>query len=131
MTTQLDSIATWLGESPHKHSLEPPKIKKFSQCNSPSLFNAFSIPIKEVPSIPTANLEDNNTKKQKELFQKIVHAIEKLEKPTSSKQVFCIHKTSFNHQSEKLRSKANIFEKSTGVILIKLGLISYEAKNNP
>jgi len=58
-------------------------------------YNAFSIPIKEISSIPLENLGDNNLKN--ELFQKIFHVLEKLEKHTSSKQAFCIHKPSYNH----------------------------------
>ena len=56
------SIATQVEENSNKHSLEPPKIKKFSRSNSPPLFNVFSISIKEIPSVPRENWGDNNTK---------------------------------------------------------------------
>ena len=76
--------------------LELSKVKKTRKNNSPPLFNPFSIPIKEITSIPTTKL-GNNDKKEIELFQKIFHAFEKLENPTLPKQTLCIHKSSLTN----------------------------------
>jgi len=54
------------------------------------------MPIKEIPSIPTTKLDDNE-KKEIKLFQKIFHALEKLEKPKLPKETLCTHKFSLTN----------------------------------
>jgi len=80
MANQLDPITTQLGENSSKYLVDLSKLKKTPTNNSPPLFNPFSIPIKEIPSIPTAKL-GNSDEKEIKLFQKIFHGLGKLEIP--------------------------------------------------
>ena len=59
--------ATQLGENSNSYPLESSKVKKIFEKSYPHLFNHLSIPIKEIPSIPIANL-GNNDKKAIKLF---------------------------------------------------------------
>ena len=79
MATKLDSTTTQLLENSSNYSVEFSNVKKTPKNNSPPLFNPFSIHIKEIPSIPTTKL-GNNDKKEIKLFQKIFHTLEKLKK---------------------------------------------------
>jgi len=49
----------------------------------------------------------NNNKKEIELFQKIFHAPEKLEKPLSPKQTIGIYESSYNNEPKNSDPKSN------------------------
>ena len=71
-TTENNFNKTQLGENSNNCSLESIKVEENPQTNSPPLFNPLSLLIKEIPSAPPANLENNN-KMEIELFSKIFH----------------------------------------------------------
>lgn len=117
-TTEDDFNKTQLGENSSDYLLEIPKVKEIPQPNCPPLFNPFSIPIKETPSIPIENLGNNN-KKEIGLSPKSFHDYDKFENHALSKQTVCLYESSCNNQPKNLIPKSNSSDKSSLTRMIK------------
>jgi len=100
-----------LEENSSNYLLESSKIEKIPQTNFPPLFNLFSAPIKETPSIPSENLADKN-KKENELFPKFFHVSDNLVRPTSPKQTSCTYESSYDNQPKNSEPKSNSSDES-------------------
>ena len=110
MAIQVDSMTTQLGENPSNYSVELSKVKKTLKNNSLPLVNPFSIPIKEIPSILTIKL-GNNDLKEIEYSRKLSMLLKKQKKPTLPKQTFCFHKPSVTNPPKIYDSKSDYYDK--------------------